>query len=157
MINVKDKYKILVVSDSHGKTDILDRLYKMYPDCDYYLHAGDSCDLKENLGVFLTVKGNNDRYITNDQMVLKVGSHNIYMTHGHKMFLFEKNIIARSNNFGCDIFIHGHTHKPYYNCVSGIHVMCPGSLAYPRSTLGETYIILEIDKERIDAKIVKLN
>ena len=106
--------KILVVSDRHGNTYLLDELYKKYPNFDYYLHAGDSCDIRENLGMFITCKGNNDRYITNDQVVLKVGSHNLYMMHGHKMFLFEKNIIARSNMFNCDIFIHGHTHKPYY-------------------------------------------
>ena len=47
--------KILLVSDSHGDYSSLDRLYKMYPEMDLYLHAGDSEQDEFSIKPFISV------------------------------------------------------------------------------------------------------
>ena len=54
--------KILLVSDSHGDYESLDRLAKMYPNMDLYLHAGDSEQDEWSIKPFVSVRGNCDHY-----------------------------------------------------------------------------------------------
>lgn len=148
--------QILIVSDNHGDKEVLDKLLKIYPNCTLYLHAGDSEDLQTNLYPFLTVKGNNDYYIDNLYRIIKVDKHSIFMVHGHRNFLSDEvmSLTARNNN--CDIFVHGHIHRPYYKIHNGVHIMCPGSLRYPRTLKGATYILLTINKDAIECEIKEI-
>mgnify|MGYP003297992236 CR=1 FL=1 len=54
--------KILLVSDTHGNNEALDKILKIHPDMDLYLHLGDSESTPELLRPFVTVKGNCDFY-----------------------------------------------------------------------------------------------
>ena len=145
--------KVLIVSDDHGHDQKLENLLKKYPNFDVYLHAGDSQNFQSNIYPFLTVKGNNDYYIDNAYRIIKVGSHSIYMVHGHRNFLSDEVMAQCARNNGCDIFVHGHIHRPYYHEYDGIHIMCPGSLSYPRTTKGETYIVLTLTDHEVNVEI----
>jgi len=54
------------------------------------------------------------------------------------------------------VFIYGHTHVP--ECVKrkGIAYINPGSLAYPRSELGCTYMILDMIQNSIDVRLYSM-
>ena len=148
--------KVLIVSDNHGNKEVLEQLLLKHPDCSLYLHAGDSEDFQSNLYPYLSVKGNNDYYIENLYRIVKIENHSIYMVHGHRNFLSDDVMSACAKNNGCDIYVHGHIHRPYYKYYNGVHIMCPGSLRYPRSTKGETYIIMNIDENKVDVEIKSL-
>ena len=113
-------------------------------------------DFQSNLYPYLSVKGNNDYYIENLYRIVKIENHSIYMVHGHRNFLSDDVMSACAKNNGCDIYVHGHIHRPYYKYYNGVHIMCPGSLRYPRSTKGETYIIMSIDENKVDVEIKSL-
>lgn len=133
--------KIVVVSDSHGMTSFLDKIPMIHPDARMYLHAGDSEMHDFELGQFETVKGNCDYYIENKYKFIDLYGVKIFMFHGDHTSLDLNVLVGIAKNKGANIIIHGHTHIPYYNYVDGVHVLCPGSLAYPRVTRA-TYAVI---------------
>ncbi|MGN1296078.1 MAG: YfcE family phosphodiesterase [Bacilli bacterium] len=147
--------KILVVSDDHGHREYLEMLVQKYPNFDYYLHAGDSEEYEQNLYPFISVKGNNDYYMDKLTRIITIDNHRIFLTHGHRTFLSKNVMISTCKNNNCDIYIHGHTHRPYYECVDGIHMLCPGSLTYPRSFFGASYAIITIDGDDVKVELKK--
>ena len=54
--------RILLVSDSHGNSEALDKLLKKYPKMDLYLDAGDSESEQAGICPFLSVEGNCDYF-----------------------------------------------------------------------------------------------
>jgi putative phosphoesterase len=140
--------KIVVASDNHRDLTLLKRIVQLHSDADLFLHAGDSGLDEREIEPFLTVKGNQDFLVKNNYRILELGSIRIYLMHGHRTFLSLNRLeaLARENN--CQIIIHGHTHVPYYRLVNGIHILCPGSLRYPRSRRGTTYALILINDEK---------
>ncbi|MCQ2814709.1 MAG: metallophosphatase family protein [Bacilli bacterium] len=127
--------KICLVSDSHGLTEEIAKIYKKHPDCDLYLHAGDSEDFESSLCPFETVRGNCDHYdIEFNKRMISTPYGNLLMTH------YPNTTYAD----GIKIFVHGHTHKIEAICNNGVITICPGSVAFSRDATGESYAILNI-------------
>ena len=138
--------KIIVASDSHCDTYNLKHIAKVHPDAIAYLHAGDSQDYEANLYPFVTVRGNNDYYVSNETRIINIEPLRIYMTHGHKMYLSEENMVNKAKQVDCNMFIYGHTHSPFYQVVDGVHLLNPGSVRNSRSIIGPTYAIILINE-----------
>lgn len=149
--------EIVVVSDSHGNSQILLDIVNKHPYALAYLHLGDSQDYESNIHPFITVKGNNDYFISKEHRIIKIDNLMIYMIHGHKMYLNKENMVNKAKEKQCNVFLFGHTHRPFYEYVDGIHLLNPGSLSYSRSQIGETYATIKIlnDKEiQVDFHII---
>lgn len=131
--------QIIVISDTHGNQQAVADILCQYPQAEAYIHCGDSEVSSQELYPFITVKGNNDYCIDNLFSIVKVNNFKAYVTHGHKVFLWKNSMIEKARAHGCNFFIHGHTHRPFYEKVEGIHLLCPGSLSYPRTAAGETF------------------
>lgn len=139
--------KILLVSDTHGNDEILEKLHNQHPDCDLYLHAGDSQSNPYAIRPFIAIKGNCD-YDVNFLPCLQLGTPygNLYMQHYP---YFKDEII---NNSKIKIFIHGHTHQRRFERVGDVYFINPGSTTYPRDPYGPSYCILKIDTNGVDCK-----
>lgn len=149
--------QIIVVSDSHGNNYLLKKIYQTYPNADAYLHLGDSEDYEANLYPFVTVKGNNDYYVEDEYRIIHIGNLNIYMTHGHKMYLSKDNMVMKAKKNHCNVFLFGHTHKPFYEYYEGIYLINPGALSYPRTTLQETFAIISLDENgKVDVEFKQI-
>ena len=129
----------------------------MHPDAIAYLHLGDSQESEQEIYPFISVKGNNDYLINDEIKILHIENLNIFMTHGHRMYLSKDNMLAKAKANKCNMFLFGHTHRPYYEFYEGVHILNPGSLTYPRSVLNETYAIINIDDENVDVQIVQFD
>lgn len=143
--------KVIVVSDSHRFTDFIERLPRIHKDADLFLHAGDSELTTYDLFPFQTVKGNCDYQINNKYYKTTVDGVGIFMFHGDHTYLSEEVLVGMAHNHNAQIIIHGHTHIPYYNKVEDVHILCPGSLAYPRVSRA-TYAIITINNP-LDIKV----
>ena len=144
--------KILLVSDSHGDYGSLDRLYKMYPNMDLYLHAGDSEQDEWSLKPFISVRGNCDHYYDFPNYLLipsPVG--NIYVQHTPHV---SKSVI---NEHNVKIVIHGHTHTRRHERISGILYVNPGAISFARDKYNGSYAILTIENNDIEVKFYTLN
>ena len=70
--------KILLVSDSHTQSQILQDLYHQYPNMDLYLHAGDLEADEQSIRPFDCVKGNCDHFS-------RLPERRIIHTHNHSI------------------------------------------------------------------------
>lgn len=142
--------KILLLSDTHGRNKMLDKVLEMHPDCDLYLHCGDIETPDFLYPQLRVVSGNNDMYYDYpDKMILNVEGHRIYMTHSHLCGYFNRinklSELAIAN--GCDIAFYGHTHVASDQVVNGVRCINPGSLRYNRDGRNPSYAIVTIDRD----------
>ena len=143
--------KILLVSDSHGDYESLERLYNLYPKMDLYLHAGDSEQDEFSLKPFISVRGNCDHYYDfQNCLVIPSPFGNIYVQHTP---FVAKSVI---NEHNAKIVIHGHTHIRRNENINGILFINPGAISYARDKNDGSYAILEIEKNKVEVKFYNL-
>ncbi len=144
--------KILVFSDSHGKTNgLINVMNRIKPDM--FLHLGDCYSdaeevhlLFENID-YAFVNGNCDIYNESRlERVIHVGGKIMYMTHGHIVDLSKKGaLVSKAAAYNPDIILHGHTHVPHISNENGTIIMNPGSASRNRQLSSEpTFGLIEI-------------
>ena len=143
--------KILLVSDSHSNYEALDRLYKMYPKMDLYMHAGDSEQDEFSIKPFIAVRGNCDHYYDFPNfLVIPSPYGKIYVQHTPYV---SKSVI---NEHNAKIVIHGHTHTRRNENINGILFINPGAISYARDKYEGSYAILNIEKNNVEVKFYTL-
>ncbi|WP_153122990.1 metallophosphoesterase family protein [Peribacillus tepidiphilus] len=147
--------KILIVSDSHGQSEILHLLRERHAhEVEAMIHCGDSelSPTDSALNGFYTVKGNCDINGTfpND-FVKKIGPYTFFVTHGHlynvKMTLM--NLLYKAEETGANIVCFGHSHTAGSELIDGTLFVNPGSIHMPRGRKEKTYVILEVEGEQV--------
>ena len=82
------------------------------------------------------------------KMIWQYNGKRFFITHGHHYSVSSgyDRIVDEAKSRGADFAIFGHTHRPYYEKIDGIHVINPGSLSYPRQfSRKPSYAMIEID------------
>ena len=141
--------KILLVSDSHTQSQILQDLYHQYPNMDLYLHAGDSGLDIATIYPYVSVLGNCDYYPFDDRY--RVYTPKGYLLMKHKPYFSPTEI--NDNKF----LVHGHTHKAYVKEENGHIFICPGSTTFPRDATDGTYVILDLSEKESSIIIYDIN
>ena len=151
--------KVLVFSDSHGKTQpMLDVVSDENPQLILHLgdHSRDSVKLLEAFPriPLRVVRGNCDGMaaeLDTDEFVI----HNkrFFMTHGHLhgVKLGLGPVINTAMLHRADVLLYGHTHIPHQENVEGLLVVNPGSIGMGK----KTYAVLEIEHDAVDCKIAE--
>lgn len=149
---------IVCTSDSHNRIDVLERIKDQYPNADMYLDAGDSQRNEAELDPFITVKGNcdYDNDVSARYRILKAGEINIFLFHGDRALLSLDTLAITAKHNKCQMIIHGHTHAPHYSFHNDVHILCPGSVSLPRTRMGRTYALININNGLVDVEIVKV-
>lgn len=148
--------KILVVSDSHGRKDILNELAERYLNkVDRFVHCGDSELSSTDLiwEIMTTVRGNCDYdYGLKDTFLFDMGDLTMVTVHGHHHGVKNSNkeMKEEAKRNGATIVFYGHSHIPVAEQEDGIIFINPGSISQPRGPIHEkTYCILEIENNRL--------
>ena len=152
--------RVLVVSDVHGKLNLLREAIEAQPSARDVIFLGDGLRQVEDVmdlypdRTFYTVPGNCDfgaKGIPVRQETF--GGKRFYFTHGHlhdvKYTLYRLDMAAREA--GADIALFGHTHNPYEEYADGMYLFNPGSLGYDYS-----YGYVDIVGGGIRTAVVKL-
>ena len=146
--------KLLVISDSHGRTANFERILKAEEPFDYLLHCG---DLEGDEEVFrrlscpiAMVAGNMDFFSElQRELVLPVSGHRILLVHGHRERVSESllTLACKAAANDCDIVCFGHTHVPVCTVEKGITFLNPGSISKPRQEGHRpSYAVLELSE-----------
>lgn len=148
--------KVLVISDTHGRTKYLEKILPLVQPIDQLLHLGDVANDVAYIEVIAEcpccfVAGNNDFYsdLPRERMI-KLNDVPIFMSHGHYHYVNARKDIIRSAAVqrGAKIALFGHTHVPYLEEEDGILVANPGSLSLPRQADHcPTYMLLFIGED----------
>ena len=132
--------KILIVSDTHGRDDEFDKVLETEKPFDMLVHCGDV----EGREIYIEVAagcpchivtGNNDFFSDLPrEEEFRLGRHKVFLTHGHYYGVSRdlRDLVDEALSRECDIVMFGHTHKPLFETRSGVAVINPGSLSYPR-------------------------
>ena len=165
--------KILIFSDSHGRSANMLKAIEYHPDAEILFHLGDGTDdLKDVSEKYPSlpvkyVKGNKEDCLftnrnDNPFLVERVGNKIIYLCHGHRhnVSYTEQSLIYSAICHNADIVLYGHTHvkeNKYLPDVSqdengekkGLYVFNPGSISRPRDGLSPSYGIIEIRSDGV--------
>lgn len=157
--------KILIVSDTHGYLERLERVMEREIPIDMMVHCGDVEKDAARIPLITPsplymVAGNNDwgRGLSN-VLTADAGGHRIFITHGHTYqvgYGIERLVAAAKAN-KADIAMFGHTHVPFLEETEGVLVVNPGSLTYPRQQGRKaTYAVMEIGENGKIAANIKV-
>ncbi len=128
--------KAVIVSDSHGNSRILERIFAAERNTDCIIHLGDGSDdlmgLNEYTGRIpvYQLKGNNDPsfYNFSPKLITYMGSIKFFACHGHlldvKYGLTKLYYAALQDE--CSIAFFGHTHIPFIEESKNITFFNPG-------------------------------
>lgn len=148
--------KVLVISDTHGRTKNLDKILPLVQPLDQLLHLGDVGNDEIYIETVAEcpccfVAGNNDFYSDLPrERVIKLHGVSIFMAHGHCHYVnARKDFIASAAvQRGAKVALFGHTHVPFCEEINGVLVANPGSLSLPRQADHyPTYMILWIGED----------
>lgn len=156
--------RILVISDSHGRTSEIEKVIEAHADIKHIFFLGDCVRDVEDLRYiysnrsFHIVEGNCDGYTeykSADTVVLN--SKRIFFTHGHtysvKLGMERLNEAARA--FNADLVLYGHTHIAKTEYADGVYFVNPGSISSGRSG-GAAYAVIDLSDAGIMPNIIKV-
>ena len=131
--------KILIISDSHGKRERLDKVLEKAGNVDMLIHLGDvGADveyLRKRAGCEThIIKGNNDYNVdVPKEEILQIGKYKVWLTHGHKYYV----------NWGLERIAQEAA------CIGNVTLVNPGSISLPRQENRKgSYIFMEVDQEQ---------
>lgn len=150
--------KVLIVSDTHGKDENLERVVYQEAPFDYLIHCGDV----EGREFFIEalaecpsciVSGNNDFFSDLPrQEEVDLEGRKILVTHGHYygVSMGISGVVDAAKARGCEVAFYGHTHLPMVEEEEGILVVNPGSLTFPRQRgRRPSYAVMELEEGKI--------
>ena len=163
---MEKKYKVIVMSDTHGDYRVLNEVVKTELPFDYLIHCGDAevdpeiildCQDQYNL---VAVRGNCDLW--SDQpawQTVKIGFYNVLAVHGHMHGVKDgtRGLLNLAWKNHSDVVCFGHTHTPSIERdPSGILLINPGSLTRNRPVpRNGTYVILTVFEDELPEAVLK--
>lgn len=155
---------ILIVSDTHGKTENLQRVFSSRQfDAMIFCGDGEGDEKKFPLmagcpAEISAVRGNNDfSFGLPFTAVIRAGNLRIFAAHGHTYSLYRgyekiENAAAEKN---CGICVFGHLHKPVLLSTERMLFLNPGSISEPRQEGGiPTCAVMEITDTDLTVKLM---
>lgn len=148
--------KILIVSDTHGQENNLEKVLEKEGDIDRLIHLGDVEGGEDYIRSMVDVPvdmvaGNNDYYSDlPGEMLIRLGNYQAMLTHGHYYYVSRgtDRLAQAALERGADIVMYGHTHVPHLEQRPGLMILNPGSLSLPRQENRQpSYIVMEIDEK----------
>lgn len=155
------KYKMIVLSDSHGNMALVNQLLSEMEKADKIVFLGDGWqDILTVRDAFPieteVVRGNCDYDCPwEDENVFSLGGVRFFATHGNRHSVRStREILAQAAKCNdCAVALYGHTHVARVETIDGVLCINPGHTAYPNQTA--TYCVVEIDGGNILPKIEK--
>ena len=141
---------IIVMSDSHGESKIVQEIKTKYQDkASAIIHCGDSeIDATDSIWEGITVVRGNCDFDDGfpETAILDADDETIFVTHGH---LFGVNfglqrLTNTAHEHACEIALFGHLHTPIAVIEDDILCLNPGSVSQPRGRYNiKMYAIIE--------------
>lgn len=147
--------KVLIVSDSHGRTSYLERVIDKVKPIDLFIHLGDFEGQEDYISCLVDceahlVSGNNDYFTDVErEKIIQIQNYRVLLTHGHRFYVNygTENLYKAAIENCCDIVMYGHTHIPRIEEQNGIYIVNPGSISLPRQEERiPSFLIMEIDR-----------
>lgn len=158
--------RLLVISDTHGRSALIDRVLRREPKAKEVFFLGDVVSDIESVipehrdRNFHIVRGNCDyfcNYPLFDIAEYKKENVTVWFTHGHRYSVKSgtEGIFAAAKGVGANIALYGHTHISAAEYRDGVYIVNSGSLSMPRNGAA-SYAVIDIGKDGILPAIKKV-
>lgn len=147
--------KILIVSDTHGREENLEKAVLREAPFDLLIHCGDVegrefiIEAMAECPCYI-VAGNNDFFSDlpyEEQLML--ANKKVLVTHGHSYGISAHDydhLAERAQERGFQVVLFGHIHRPVIEENEGVLLINPGSLEFPRQKGRQpSYAVMRID------------
>lgn len=133
--------RLLVLSDSHGRRNMLYDAITLHPEADAVIFLGDGerdfASIREQFPSqkFYAVCGNCDFYSMNPAFLLeRFDGKLVYGAHGHNEGVKHSLVMLaqKAQSCGASIALYGHTHVPDTRYENGVLLFNPGSASLGR-------------------------
>ncbi|MEG0259645.1 MAG: metallophosphoesterase [Lysinibacillus sp.] len=141
--------QVLVMSDTHGDSQVIDKVRGFYPNAEAMIHCGDSelTFTHAALEGMQKVRGNCDiESAFPNEAVFDVGGVTFFVTHGH-LFNVKSSLLSlsfRAKEVDANIACFGHSHILGAEMIDDILFINPGSLLKPRGRKEKSFAVVEI-------------
>ncbi|NLV20696.1 MAG: metallophosphoesterase [Syntrophomonadaceae bacterium] len=151
-----------VVADTHGDTDKICQHLKQWK-LDQLIFAGDyyrdGKKIAQTLQInYYGVRGNCDRSepSARDEEIVTVIDKRFYILHGHQYGVKQSmtRLHYRALELEADVVIYGHTHAAQLQQIDHIWMINPGSASRPRFDDRSSYVLIEMDKNLFQPRLV---
>lgn len=156
--------RILVISDSHKRGDLIEKVLYAQPTASHVFFLGDLASDIEDLAYIFPEKqfhilaGNCD-YFSNfpSTSIEKINGKNIFYTHGHTLGVKSstEHLLKTAKAQGCEIALFGHTHLPLTLYEDGVWLVNPGSIGHPRNSKA-SYAVIDIENNGVMPIIIEV-
>lgn len=148
--------KLLIMSDTHGDSAVIEQVKEYVQDADIIVHCGDS-ELDYHhpfLQGIQRVRGNCDRQSAfPEEITEKLASGDtLFVTHGH-LFNVKSTLMPltyRAEELGATICCFGHSHVLGVEKIGNTLFINPGSLKKPRGRADKSFVVLTIHDAEYD-------
>ncbi|MCM3725322.1 metallophosphoesterase [Neobacillus cucumis] len=155
--------KVLIISDSHGLTKELEIIRERHlSEVDLMIHCGDSelMPTDKSISGYLTVMGNCDfgaEYPL--ETTTEIAGRKFFITHGHRYSVKSTlmNLKYKAEEVQGNIVCFGHSHVLGAEVVGGTLFINPGSIRLPRERPEKTYVILDLQSDKINMSVFELS
>lgn len=124
----------VILSDSHGRKGVLEKVSPLFGENDYLVHLGDgSADMRNTFSEFpektYICRGNCDFAYGQDEFVIQAEGKRIFCCHGHRYGVKSglSRLASRAKELDCEIALYGHTHRAAAEEINGVLCINPGS------------------------------
>ena len=151
--------RVLVLADSHGRSELLRKAVEAHPEAEAVIHLGDGSWDMEGLEFLpgqtvLQLRGNNK----NDSRELPYSLHGdfggvrYYACHGHRerIKFTDETVLEKAQKYGASLVLHGHIHSPSVETRGGVLLVDPGAVKYG------CYAVLDITEQGVTPILMKI-
>lgn len=156
--------RIVVISDSHRNTSVIDKILSAQPQAECVFFLGDNTiDIEDfefiypNIKFFI-VSGNCDFHSFHQTVGMEIINHKkILYTHGHTFDVkyTTEHLLKTAKNSGCEIVLYGHTHISKIVYEDGVYLVNPGSCSRAREGR-PSYAVIDITENGIMPIIIEI-
>ena len=156
--------RILVLSDSHRNTRVIDKILSAQPDAEHVFFLGDNISDIENFEYlysdkkFHSLSGNCDFASMAPSVGVEIiDKIKILYAHGHTFSVKGGigNILKTAKQNECKILLFGHTHVALTLYEDGVYIVNPGSCSQPRDG-APSYAVIDVTEKGIMPIIVRV-
>ena len=154
--------KCLVLSDTHGNMQAVQKLTGIMAEADFVFYLGDGMrDIARyalsNPQKFKIAEGNCDIFSAGEREgVIEIEGVKVLYCHGHRYGVKRglEHLLARAKELGCTLALYGHTHEARVDTMDGVTLINPGSTT--KFTVNPSYCYLVLHQGKITAQIVQI-
>ena len=157
--------RITVISDSHRRSGVIDKILSARDDSTHIFFLGDLVSDMDDFELlypekkFHIVSGNCDGFSLYPYVGLEIlNGVRIMYTHGHTFSVKygTSRLLEAAKQNNCQIVLYGHTHVSNILYEDGIYIVNPGSVSSPRDSSRASYAVIDITDKGIMPIIIEV-